>query len=434
MTVLRELAERGHRVGAGLSPPAAAATATLVLDTVGCAVAGRGHPLAIEFIRTAQAFSGSASPALRDRVALTATLAHLDELDAFHTAAAVLPCATVVPVALELARHRATAGPVLLAAVAAGAEVIVEAGLRFNASALYARGWWPAALFGGLGAAMTASLLLGHDEATTAQALGLAAAGLGGLLSADQLAAGHYRLVGRAAADGLEAALGAECGQRAGATLLDHPAAAALGRPANPPSPTQEPHLAAGAIKMFACARPLHAAIEALAELRARGHDPARADRIRISLPAPTLRFVTAERDPAGPAEAAASAAYVLTAFRADRADDPTYFRATGPIDAPDVELADDPELDARYPFHWGARVELFGRDPAEACVLDARGGPERPWPQAQIHEKFRRLVAPYWPRPVAEEWLRQCTDLAQTLGSVSPWAGRIPLVASMAG
>ena len=170
---------------------------------------------------------------------LAATFAHLDEVDAIHTEAAVLPCATVVPVALELARHRAVTGPALLSAVAGGAEVIIEACLRFRGAGLYARGWWPAAVFGSLGAAMTASLLLGHDRAASAQALGLAAAGLGGLLSADQLAAGHYRLMGRAAADGVDAAFAADSGLRASATLLDRPASAALGQPCGPAHPAR---------------------------------------------------------------------------------------------------------------------------------------------------------------------------------------------------
>ncbi len=275
MTVVLELADRGRRA-VRLSAAAAAATAGFVLDTVGCAVAGAGHPLAAALAASVAGLREGSTPSMRDRVATEATLAHVDELDAFHTRAAVLPCATVVPVALELARHHEVTGPQLLGAVAAGAEVIVEAAVRFDAAALYTAGWWPTALFGGLGAAMAASTLLGHDEAATVHALALAASGLGGLLSADELAAGHYRLVGRAAADGLDAAIGAGAGLRASSTVLDAPAAAALRRPAGPATSRDIPHLLNSTIKMFACARPLHAVIEALAELGQRGHDPGR--------------------------------------------------------------------------------------------------------------------------------------------------------------
>ena len=78
-------------------------------------------------------------------------------------------------------------------------------------------------------------------------------------------------------------------------------------RRAGPATSRDIPHLLNSSIKMFACARPLHAVVEALAELRRRGHDPAGADLLHIGLPPATLRFVTAERRPAGPTEAAAS-------------------------------------------------------------------------------------------------------------------------------
>ena len=432
MTVVQELAERGRRA-ARLSAAAAAATAAFVLDTVGCAVAGAGHPLAAGLAASVAALHEGSTPSMRDRVATEATLAHVDELDALHTRAAVLPCATVVPVALELARHHEVTGPQLLGAVAAGAEVIVEAAVRFDAAALYSAGWWPTALFGGLGAAMAASTLLGHDEATTVHALALAASGLGGLLSAGELAAGHYRLVGRAAADGLDAAISARAGLRASSTVLDAPAAAALRRPAGPATSRDIPHLLDSTIKMFACARPLHAVIEALAELRQRGHDPAGADLVRIGLPTTTLRFVTAERRPAGPMDAAASAAYAVTAFLAGRADDPAFFRAVGPVEAPDVELVADPDLDARYPGQWGARVQLFGSDPASVMVDDARGGPGRAWTTAQRQAKFDRLVQPYWPRPGAADWAAHCARLPQTSDSTCDWARQQPVIAGWA-
>jgi len=433
MSVLAELAARAHRVAADLSPGDAVATSRFVLDTVGCGVAGSGHPLAPALTRVAESLHAGDSLDARSRVALAATFAHLDEVDAIHTGAAVLPCAPVVPVALELARRRPVTGAQLLAAVAAGADVIVEAGIRLHAPTLYARGLWPAALFAPLGAAVTASLLLGQDAATSARALALAAAGLGGLLSADELGAGHYRLLGRAAADGLAAALSAESGLRASLTLLDGPAAAALGQRAGSPTALPGPHLLCAAVKMYACARPLHAALEALDELRRRGHDPSRSATIRILLPTPTLRFVTTDKRPSGPAEAAASAVCAVAGLLADRATDPGFFRAYDQIRAtelPDVRLNGDPGLDARYPARWGARVELCGPHGivAAALVDDARGGPERPWTDAQIREKFLRLAGNGWPRDEAAEWATHCADIHRAgAGMVAEWAAGAP-------
>jgi 2-methylcitrate dehydratase PrpD len=438
MSVLEELAARAHRVAANLSAGDAAATTRFVLDTVGCAIAGSSHPLAPALTRVAESLRAGDALDARGRVTLITTFAHLDEVDAIHTRAAVLPCAPVVPVALELARRRPVTGTQLLAAVAAGAEVIVEAGMRLDAPALYARGWWPAALLAPLGAAATASLLLGHDSAASARALALAAAGVGGLLSADELGAGHYCLLGRAAGDGLTAALGADSGLRASLTLLDGPAASAFGRPAAAPTTGTAPHLLSAAVKMYACARPLHAALEALDELRRRGHDLTRAATIRILLPTATLRFVTVEKSPSGPAEAAASAVCAVAALLADRASDPGFFRAFDRIrtaDLPEVQLAGTPGLDAHYPARWGARVELLGPagatvdDAAGATVDDAHGGPERPWSDAQLRAKFLRLTQSAWPREDAAGWAMQCADLQRAgAETVAEWAAGTPL------
>ena len=108
---------------------------------------------------------------------------------------------------------------------------MVEAALRFGGAELYRAGWWPTALFGALGAAAAAAVCLSLDEATTVQALAIAAAPLGGLFSADEFADGHYLLVGQVAERGVWAARAAAAGCTASLTLLDAPAEAALGRP-----------------------------------------------------------------------------------------------------------------------------------------------------------------------------------------------------------
>jgi 2-methylcitrate dehydratase PrpD len=357
-------------------------------------------------------------------VGAEATLAHVDELDAFHSAAAVLPCATVVPVALAIAREREVNGSQLLAAVAAGSEVIIEAGLRFGAANLYESGWWPTALFGGMGSAMTAALLIGLDADATAHAVGLAAAGLGGLLADTELTDGHYRMIGRAASDGLDAAVCAGAGLRSSLSILDGPAASALGVTARPAGRRRRLHLLDSAVKMYACARPLHAVVEALTVLASAGHDCGQADAVRIAVPSPTLRFVTAERRPRSPAEAAASAACAMDAFLAERVGDPTYFRSFTVAAGPEVRLVRDPDIDQAYPGQWGARVELVSgaRAVAGVTVADAR----RRWPLEQRRMKFNRLVAPHWAARPAQRWASQCLELGQ-LASTRAWARAVP-------
>lgn len=425
MTVIAELAERARYASALADDPLAAGiTAQLLLDAVGCAVGGLGHPLS-------SALAAMLGPELgrtaRSRVLAEATLLHADEFDAIHTASAVLPCATVVPAALEAARDRPVSGRLLLAGIMAGSEVALEAGLRFGGPALYRKGWWPTALFGALGAAVAASVVAGQDDQTMERSVALAASRLGGLLSAGQLGAGHYLLVGRAAADGWEAARAAEAGLSASTTLLDGPAAAALGGHPAPATTGDELLMTSSAFKAFPCARPLHAAVEAVRALRDGGTDVAGADHVRIGLPSAVLRFVTNERHPAGPAEAAASAPYVLAAALDGCADQPDAFRVVRPISlAPQVEVYASAEMDSVFPEKWGAVVEVVaGRSQARARIDEASGGAGRPWAAEQVVAKFERLAGKRWPPSSRPGWVEAALDL-RTLPDAGAWiAGR---------
>lgn len=424
MTVLHELNERGRAAADALTDQDAAFAAGLIADTVACSAAGLDHPLAA---RMGAMHAGERSSA-RARIFTEATLSHVDEIDAIHTRSAILPCATIVAPALTVAALHDRPGVDLVRAVVAGAEVAIEAGLRFGGAELYGRGWWPTALFGGLGAALACSLLLGHDPPTSLAAMAIAANGLGGLLSGDTLGAGHYLLIGRAAADGYLAALAAGAGLSASATLLDGPATGALRAPAPATRSSARPHLFDSAIKSHPCARPLHAVIEALARLRAQGADLMRATPIRVGLPGPVLRFVTAERNPAGPAEAAASAAWVIAAACLGRADDPAFFRSVSAgIQAPEVELFASAELERDFPERWGAIVELPSGQ--RVMVDNARGGPDNPWTAQERRAKFLRLTQRQWPRDDALAWLGTAERLIR-LSGVAAWAARRPMLA----
>lgn len=343
MSVLAELAARGLRAP---DPDLDGLVGDHVLDVLACTASGRGAPLAARLARLVPPGS----------LLARSTLAHVDEFDALHGPAAVVPAAVVVPVAWDLAPD----GRRLADAVVAGTEVMVEAALRFGGARLYRAGWWPTALFGALGAAAAAAVCLSLDEATTAQALALAAAPLGGLFSADGFADGHYLLVGQAAEHGVRAARAAAVGCTASLTLLDGPAATALGA-ADPPTPGPGPHLRDVAFKAWPCARPLHAVLAALEALAtdAAPVEISAASVVEVGLPSAALRFVTADPCPPGPAEAAASAAVAVAGLVHGRADDPAWFRA--PRRGPAVRLAPAPELDAYFPRLWPGEVTVDG-------------------------------------------------------------------------
>jgi 2-methylcitrate dehydratase PrpD len=392
--VLTELAARAREApGPELDGP----VGDHVLDALACMVSGADAPLAGRL--------GGLAP--RGSLLIRSTLVHVDEFDALHGPAAVVPGAVVVPVAWELAPD----GRRLADAVAAGTEVMVEAALRFGGARLYQAGWWPTALFGALGAAAAAAVCLSLDEATTVQALALAAAPLGGLLSADGFGDGHYLLVGQAAERGVWAAGAAAAGCTASPTLLDAPAGAALG-PAAAPT-TGGPHLRDVTFKAWPCARPLHAVLAALDELATDGVTIGDGSVVDVGLPTAAMRFVTADPAPPGPAEAAASIAAVVAGARLGRADDPGWYRAPRP--GPAVHLRAEPELDEHFPRCWAAEVTLDG---ARRRVLSAPA-PSASQRAAKAARLLRvdpddRLLADL--RDVAA-----CDDLAELRARVGP-------------
>lgn len=386
-----------------------------LLDTLGCLMVGVGHPSAPGLRRYVDLLdeSGSVSSfvtgrpvTLRHAVALDSTYIHLDELDAIHAGAAVVPPAVVVPAALAVAARTGASGRELAAALLGGYDVMVEAAARLGGPSLYAQRWWPTAAVGALGTAWATARLLGLDEAGRCRAVALAGHATGGPIGSDALGEGHYLAAGRAAASGLEAAYQAVAGLRGDPSLLD----AGLPGAADPPGPATagvEPHLRTCAFKRYPFARPLHAALAALEELSART-PLATADRIEVQVPAPLVRFVTAARAPAGPVEAAASAAVAVAAHLAGRSDDVQFVRQAAEATGPQVELIASEDLAADLPARWSSRVvaHLPGGTVETAFAPDAPALTD----EAAVVEKYWRNVAAVPPQ--AAEEVRAACDL----------------------
>jgi len=401
--VLVELAARARQTYRVAGPEDRQLAAHHALDTLGCCLVGRGHPMAGRLGRSL-ADLGSVGPCqpvglpalslpVDTAAAVDAMLAHVDEYDGFHSAAAVVPAAVVVPAAFAVARHEGLAGGRFLDAVLAGYEVVVETGLRFTGPQLYGSSWWPTALFGAIGAAAATSVLLDLDEESLTTALCIAAAGTGGLLSDAELSEGHHLLVGNAVGRGVAAAYQSRAGMSAARTLLDGPASRALGRRPLPPQPAERVHLAGCSVKPYPCARPLHAVIDALHQLADSGVDLESLTAVRIGLPGPLLAFVSDDKEVAGPSEAAASAAFAVAAAIAGRESDVTFYRnavLTPTQKALTVTIAPDAELDLLYPEQWGATVTLFRAAAPDARSVTVLGGQQEDQ-EALVLEKFRR-------------------------------------------
>jgi len=149
------------------------------------------------------------------------TAGHALDYDDVHYAMPGHPTAPVAPAVLALAEREGSSGRDVLAAFVAGVEAECRIG-RFVTAEHYEAGWHATATLGTFGAAAAAARLLGLDAAATATALGIAgtqAAGLKGLFGT-MCKPLH---AGKAAANGLHAALLAARGFTARSDVLECP-------------------------------------------------------------------------------------------------------------------------------------------------------------------------------------------------------------------
>jgi 2-methylcitrate dehydratase PrpD len=197
-----------------------------VLDWWGVTVAGAAEPVARRLGEALTEARGPASVLGTGRrvspvtaALLNGTASHALDYDDTHVDLPGHLTAPILPGLVALAETRRSSGPTVLAAFAVGAELMCRLA-RVLGRGHYRQGWHATATLGRLGAALAAARLAGLGPAALDQALGLAAAQLGGIQESFGTMAKPFQ-VGRAAADGLLAALSAERGVTASAGLLD---------------------------------------------------------------------------------------------------------------------------------------------------------------------------------------------------------------------
>ncbi|MDE3101768.1 MAG: MmgE/PrpD family protein, partial [Chloroflexota bacterium] len=293
-----------------------------------------------------------------------------------------------------LGRERRASGPETLAAVVAGYEAAGRLGRALRSADLLRRGWWPSAVCGAFGAAATAARLLALDAGGTREALALALQHTGGLGGRERGAHGRLLLYAAAARAGITAARVAGAGMRGPSAILGGPrgiaAAYAIEVDPSPLDTPAVPDVISGVtIKPWACARQLHAAVEAALELRESRTGPI--DEVVVSVP-PASAFVDRPSRDQG---AAGSAQWVIATAL-----------VRGSVGLGD--LAEDvPDADEVARLARRVRVEAVDAMPALAGavavrargstarheVLVPRGGRQRPLDAGDVRAKASTIV-----------------------------------------
>lgn len=347
------------------------------------------------------AVAGALNPMQSDRMINAAFLGNVLEMDDIHRTALLHPGPVIWPCALI--EDFGDLDAVLDAAIA-GYEVMIAVGATFDAR--HYAFYHPTTTAGVFGAAATLAKGRQLDPERFANALALAGSVTGGLwqmrrepVTAKQWHAAHALQTGRGAAEY------ADMGITGPLSVLEGPQgiyAATCDRPNAMTFPDQW-RIHEVSFKPWAACRHAHPAIDCALELRAAGKLTAP---FRVETYADALAFCD-RSDPVTEAEAKFSLQHAVAVIADGRDAGPEDFTpeaisALAPLRAL-VTVTEAPEITARYPAHFGARVNGFE-------LIDARGDPERPVSEADVIAKMHALAA--W-GGLAAEHAERATELA---------------------
>ena len=420
-----------------LTPKAMACARTAIIDTIGVTLAGHAEPCTA-IVRRVPGLGSASGPALvfasRQRTsALDATMingvaSHALDYDDFSGAMGGHQSVPLVSLLFALGEERAASGLQILLAYAVGVETEIRLARAVNFHH-YDKGWHPTATLGTIGAAASASHLLGLNEVRTATALAIAASLAGGIKANFGTMVKPLH-VGQSARNGLFAALLAEGGFDANAEAFEHHQgflnvfngpgtydATKMLENWGAPLEIEQPSIA---LKQFPCCGSTHPAISAMLDLvRAENLRPSDVAEIEVLPHGRRLRH-TNNPDPQTALEAKFSHQYVIARTLLDRAVRLRDFENDAHFDPairnllPRITARPHPDMPDDSAQQWGAEVivtlnggrrvsrrvdDLIGRGGENAMTRDElwekfSDCAERTLPRGQIAPLFDRLSA----------------------------------------
>jgi len=361
----------------------------------------------------------------------TGIAAHIDDFDDTHLATVIHPGAACLAAGLATAVRERQSGAQFLSAFALGIEAQLRVGLAMSPTH-YDEGWHITGTVGGIGAAVTTGLLIGLKPDRLAIAIALAASQpIGHRESFGTMEKSFHP--GKAAANGMLAALLAEAGQDADLAVLEGPGGffellSARSRPDSVINGLGESwELLSNTYKPYPCGIVCHPAIDAAVTLSGRvGTAAVKSVTIHCN---PLVAELTGNPAPTDGLEARFSTIHGVAAGLADGTVGlPQY--SDSRVTAADLVrlravtvLAPDPLVPRA-----AARVvvELSDGRQLEEAVANARGSLERPLTDAELGEKAAGLIEPILPgrtQSVAEAVaaLMQGGSIARLVAATTP-------------
>lgn len=340
----------------------------------------------------AGARESAVAAALRGRNALDGLprsrwLGNVLEMDDVHRTALLHPGPVIWPVAIEEAIDEEVDLGAALDGAILGYETMIAIGETFDDH--HYRHFHPTATAGVFGAAATAAAIGELSDDQMIWALGNAGSVSGGLwqMRHEDVMTKQWHIA-NAAGSGSFAAFMAGTGVTGPASILEGPQGlyAATCRQPKPMTFPDQWRIHEVSFKPWAACRHAHPAIDCALELRAKGK---LTPPFHVETYADALAFCD-RPDPVTETEAKFSLQHAIAVIADGRDARPADFTpeviaALATLRA-QVTVAEAPEITARYPAHFGARVNGLE-------LADTRGDPERPVGEAEIIAKMHILA-----------------------------------------
>ena len=332
---------------------------------------------------------------------VNATAAHSLEFDDIDATSFLHYGAPVASAALAIAEREHADGRALIAAVAAGNELMARLSSALN-PALRDRGFHTTTALGPFGGALAAGMLLGLDEDGLVDALAFAGAQASGLMEIYGATMQKRFNPGFAARNGVFAALLAAGGARGEQSVLEGAGGFGVAFGGGLDADllldgfgTVE--RARVEIKPYACVRPLHTALDAVVALRERHHFlPDDIAAIVVHRP-PAWADYFLTPSPRSRHEAQVSLPYAVAAAAVHGDADPERFEIAAEPDVMALAGRVTAETDAGLPADLASRVEvrLTSGGTLTELRVHALGSAEQPLSEAARRAKAERLMRP---------------------------------------
>jgi 2-methylcitrate dehydratase PrpD len=391
-----------------------------VLDSLGCGLYGSQEPwskivaseVGAEASRgTSTIFGHLATTSAAAAALCNGTASHGFELDDLLFDAIVHPGAIVVPAALAAAEAADAPGERLLLGVIAGYEAMNRVGLALGLEPAH-RGFHKTSVVGPIGAAVATAVVMKLNLGQLESAVGLACSTASGIKT---FAAGAGGGMMKRMHAGRSAEAGVRMAQLAFRGFSGPPAAVDGrfgllevfgGKTAHPDLLTKDlgEHWAVTQVfvKVFPCCSWIQAPVQQLLALRGpKPLAPAAIRKVRIGVNSYAKR-INGERVPADTMGAQYSIPYCAALALTGDPSDPAMYSGAALDDlarrkiAANAELFVDAEMEAVYPRHYGASVEVELTDgrALKSTILDPHGMPADPCSESERLEKFARLAS----------------------------------------